>query len=113
MFNAFVVFMFLFSIACTKSSPPADATSDAAKPDQQMPTLQIEPSDRSCTQDSDCELIATQCSCSCGEGVNKNHAHKYAGKLEKLCKSYQGKVCKVLCNGTVKCQERLCTYVQK
>lgn len=76
----------------------------------EMPTIQIDMADRSCVQDSDCEHIGTQCSCGCGQGVNKSYADKYKTKLEELCKSYNGKMCKVLCEGKVTCKEKICTY---
>ncbi len=75
-----------------------------------MPSVQIEMSDRSCEKDDDCTQVVTRCSCSCGEGVNKIHAHKYEQRLTKACAGYSGKTCKVLCKGSVKCREKVCTY---
>ena len=76
-----------------------------------MPKIKVAAADRACVKDSDCEQVATQCSCSCGEGVNKKHVDKYRTQMENLCKSYRGEMCKVPCNGEVKCQSKVCTYV--
>jgi len=113
--NVAIVLLFLFSISCTKSSAPPiqmESTNNVADQSQEIPSLQIEIADRACAKDSDCEYIVTQCSCSCGEGVNKNNSHKYSGQLDKLCATYQGKMCKILCNGEIKCKDKLCTYIQ-
>lgn len=75
-----------------------------------MPTLQIELADRACVKDTDCEHIQIQCSCDCGQGINKNNVQKYVGKLEELCKSYEGQICKMACDGAVKCIDKVCTY---
>ena len=88
-------------------SVPVKTTISNAQP---MPSVQINIEDRSCSKDSDCEIVSTQCSCSCGEGVNKLHAEKYREQLSKLCATYDGKMCKVLCEATLKCQDKVCVY---
>lgn len=116
MLRAALVLSALFFVACTKqqstpveksSPPPQHMASEAAA----IPSIQIDLADRSCEKDADCTGVATQCSCSCGEGVNKTHAKKYEEALTKLCTSYNGIMCKVLCKGSVKCRERVCSYV--
>ena len=106
-------------ISCTKSAPPAPpaetqtqtqpAPEAAAKSDE-VSTLNVDIADRACTQDSDCEQVGTQCSCSCGEGVNKSNVAKYKTQLDEMCKEYKGPMCKINCNGSVKCGEKVCTY---
>lgn len=77
-----------------------------------IPKLEIDPADRACTKDSDCQHITIQCSCSCGQGINKLNAAKYEGQLDDLCRHYDGIMCKVICHGSVKCKDKLCTYIQ-
>ncbi len=101
-------------ISCTKLTPPAETetkpVADVAAKSEEIPTLKIDIADRACAQDSDCEHVGNQCSCSCGEGMNKAHVDKYKADLEVMCKDYKGTMCKVNCNGSVKCVEKVCTY---
>jgi hypothetical protein len=114
--NAVAVLLLIFAVSCTKKSPSGvEQTPTPAAPVEEKadlgPALEIDPADRVCSEDSDCEVIGTHCSCSCGEGVNKTQSHKYSGKLDELCKGYSGKMCKMLCNGVIRCQREVCTYV--
>ena len=115
MLRAALVLSVLFLIGCTnrQSTPVENSTTQppSVSTAATIPSIQIEMADRSCEKDSDCVNVATQCSCSCGEGVNKTHAKKYEEALTKLCTSYNGIMCKVLCKGSVKCRERVCSYV--
>jgi Tfp pilus assembly protein PilX len=70
--------------------------------------ITIDEKDKFCKTDSDCTTVSTACSCSCGEGVNKNFFEKYSQMLESMCKDYSGKICKVLCPQTVKCIKTKC-----
>ncbi len=104
----------VFFISCTKSSPPVAPESkpvaEVTAKSEEVTTLNIDIADRSCVQDSDCEQVGNQCSCSCGEGVNKSNVGKYKTQLEEMCKEYKGPMCKINCNGSVKCVEKVCTY---
>lgn len=112
----------LSTISCTKPvsiptpTPGTDTNTVSAAPvaptekSDTMPTLSINDTDRACIQDSDCEAVATACSCSCGGAVNIISAPNYAKKWEELCKNYQSKACKIQCNGTISCKNKLCTY---
>jgi hypothetical protein len=73
--------------------------------------IEIAAADRACKKDSDCALVRTHCSCHCGEGVNAAHLEKYTTQAESVCKDYAGPMCKVLCNGEVKCVDKVCSYV--
>lgn len=92
---------------------PADTTVTTAANSLEMPSIKIDLADRACKQVSDCEQIPTACSCSCGEGVNKLSAAKYTDGLAQICKDYNGKMCKVRCEGQVECKDNVCTYVNK
>lgn len=91
---------FLGWTACTKKK---DASG--------MPTWEIAYSDRACTQDSDCRIVADQCSCSCGMGVNQAHVSKYRAMQSQNCRGYTGKMCKMDCDGTPKCFDKVCSYL--
>ncbi len=109
--------LMLFAVSCTRQESTPIQADNADRLEkysaQNMPSIKIDEKDRACAIDSDCELIATQCSCDCGQGINKNNVFKYAGKLDDMCKSYHGIMCKTLCNGEVKCVNRICTYSNK
>ena len=107
------IFLFLITfLSCTR--PPLETAQPVkVEAPMAMPSIQIETADRSCEKDSDCVQMPTQCSCSCGEGVNKLHSLKYSENLSKKCENYNGRVCKVKCDGEIKCKEKMCTYVYK
>lgn len=114
--SVLISFLFLMGLGCTKppmATPPNETVVSTMEKSQEMPSIKIELSDRACKQASDCEQIPTACSCSCGEGVNKLSAAKYADSLTQMCKDYNGKMCKVRCEGQVKCKDNVCTYVNK
>lgn len=70
----------------------------------------IDPQDQSCTQDSDCAVVKTRCTCGCAEGVNKKNVDKYTKQTEEVCKNTtQEMVCRIKCPTTVKCQNLHCT----
>ena len=106
--------LFAFIAACTPAEAPkkvkvsAPATSEFKQPD----VASVEMGDKSCVTDADCDAVSLKCSCSCGEGISKNKLQKYLDLVESSCKNYQGPTCKIICNGTVKCLERVCTYVR-
>lgn len=132
----FAALLALSLISCTKKSetvvPGNDAVSAGAPvemaPPQDLPDpaadmpaatpaatpikVLIAAKDRACNKTSDCQIVRTQCSCDCGEGVNKAQAKKYASQADELCKNYAGKMCKVMCNGQAKCVNKVCTYAQ-
>lgn len=113
--NIFLLLVFSISIACTPAEAPkkTDASVQQAEVNFKQPdVVSIEMIDRSCVSDSDCTTVSTKCSCSCGEGVSKNKLQKYLNLVETSCQNYQGPYCKVLCNGQVKCLEKVCTYVR-
>ena len=75
--------------------------------------IQVAPADRVCAKDSDCVHVATQCSCSCGDAVNKAQLQKYSDLGKSLCRNYNGQMCKMLCKGEVKCLEEQCHYAER
>lgn len=79
-----------------------------------LPQIKILANDRTCRKDTDCRTVGVQCSCSCGQGVNKAHFEKYAHELEQMCLANPPeKMCKVKCTGEVKCISRVCTYISE
>ena len=111
-----LIALYFSVVACTMSTPPTDAPTTPA-PQATGATadshqfIKIESADKACVQDADCEVVMTACSCHCGEGVAKIHVQKYRDQQEATCKDYQGKMCKMLCNGEAKCEKKVCTYV--
>lgn len=107
--------LFAVAIACTKSPDPSPSVPPPppipATEAGEMPRIAIDPADRACETDAECAIAATQCSCSCGEGVKKERAPFYADRLAPLCVNYASKTCKMVCDGEAKCVDRVCTYV--
>lgn len=77
---------------------------------QQIPKWTADIADKTCQKDSDCTHIQTQCSCDCGDSVNKRHLQKYNDQFKKSCDKYAGIVCKNNCKGQPKCVEQKCVY---
>jgi hypothetical protein len=104
----------LVLIGCTKQEEKSTSHPVSAdiKIQKEAPyRIDVSDIDRTCTKDSDCETIGVQCSCNCGESVNKTHTQKYVQLIKAFCeKNPPDKVCKMVCNGSPKCQNKLCTY---
>jgi hypothetical protein len=82
------------------SAPPSDTSAE--------PALTIDPADAKCSSNADCGITMTQCSCDCGSPVNVAHAKKYEEARERMCKDYQGPMCKMACNETASCDGGVC-----
>lgn len=105
-----------FSLMTTFKIDTVSAKAVSTKTSQvsNLTKIKISASDRTCRKDTDCRTVGVQCSCSCGEGVNKAHFEKYVRKVEEMCLANPPeKMCKVLCTGETKCISRVCTYVYK
>ncbi len=50
----------------------------------------------------------TQCSCDCGSPVNVARVKKYVAARERMCKGYEGRLCKMSCNETATCDSGVC-----
>lgn len=111
--NLILMMAFLITVACTPAEAPkkVEASAPEVSVFKQPNVVTVELADRSCKTDADCTTVSTKCSCSCGEGVSKNKLKKYEDLVGESCKNYTGPYCKVLCNGQVKCLEKVCTYV--
>ena len=72
------------------------------------PALKIDPADATCSSNADCGMTMTQCSCDCGSPVNVARRQKYIDAQERMCKSYEGPMCKMACNDTVICDSGVC-----
>lgn len=107
-----LILLFMLSVSCTKKTPapPAPESKDVVAESDKIPAIEIDINDRACEVDSDCERVATNCSCGCGQGVHKKYIQKYDDRLNELCVNYRGKMCKILCNGKTTCKNKLCTY---
>ena len=66
-----------------------------------------------CQIDSDCAHIMTECSCNCGQAVNKKYKDEYDKLRDLKCGSYQGKLCSMICNGIPKCVDNICQLVDE
>ena len=124
--NAVVLILMSALLACTPKEPevevnpipekaiPFEITPQGAHApgSEPLPKIEIAAEDRVCMSDKDCIVISDQCSCSCGAGITKTskNIEAYKTKLDELCKSYSGKMCKKLCKGSAKCVDKLCTY---
>lgn len=63
---------------------------------------------RFCKISEDCVLFSMQCSCDCGEVINKKFVRHYLDRKEKACRGYLGKMCKIKCPESFSCIEGLC-----
>jgi hypothetical protein len=94
------------------TSPAASATSAAvavSKNAQEEPELKIDPADQTCRSNDDCVVKLTQCACDCGSPVNREHARKYEEALDRACKGYSGRMCKMApCTDVATCDDGVC-----
>jgi hypothetical protein len=75
------------------------------------PTLEVDPRDQSCSSDGDCTMTMIRCSCHCGAPINKLHLNQYLDAQEKMCASYEGKMCKMSCTEEPRCVEGTCKII--
>jgi hypothetical protein len=122
--NILLIFTFIWLAACTKSEPTPPPVPAAATPSStptsavqpwvpEMPaSIRIKADDMICEKDSDCAQVHTRCSCDCGTGINKTQTAKYAKELDQLCRQHPAHiVCRMKCDGKVKCQNHICIYL--
>lgn len=71
--------------------------------------------DQSCSKDSDCTLVYTQCSgCGCGTPVSVKKQKLYKEKRNEDCADYKGSVCDVWCpESELRCVEGYCEKMLK
>ena len=99
--------------ACSQgpSQGPASPSAGSATPvagNAAEPALKIDPADATCSSNADCGMTMTQCSCDCGSPVNLARTQKYVEAQERMCKSYEGVMCKMACNDTLICDNGVC-----
>ncbi len=76
--------------------------------------IAISAADRACERDEDCDNIANQCSCACGQGVNAKYIAKYQDLLNEACeKNPPRRMCKMDCRGTNRCVDKVCVFLHK
>lgn len=75
--------------------------------------LSVKEEHRNCNIDDECIHIDTDCSCSCGDSVNKKFADQYNKTVKKLCNVFPPmELCSIFCNYTNKCISNRCQYAE-
>jgi len=73
-----------------------------------MPTITVLSEHQQCDVDDDCVNTGTQCSCDCGTAVNKEFSDYYLDQLDKACDNYQGRMCSMICDYEITCDNGVC-----
>lgn len=81
-----IIFLFVFLSLFSTSKSYAENS---------VPSLKLTTSELECTTADDCVLVPNACACSHGVFVNKDHKNQLETKLNSLCSSYSGIVCKM------------------
>ena len=69
---------------------------------------EVQDQHRLCQTDSECSSVLLECSCECGQGLNKRFAALYLAARERRCRLYTGPLCKMSCPGKVRCVDGKC-----
>ena len=72
------------------------------------PMMKIDPADQRCSSNADCSMVVTQCACDCGSPINGKSKQKYIDASQPMCRNYRGRLCKMVCTGTVFCDGAVC-----
>jgi len=97
--------------ATSSATPAAHATPGSVASSTNAsgePTLTIDPADATCGSNEDCRMTMTRCSCDCGSPVNVAHMQKYVDAQDRMCKGFNGVMCKMACHDTPTCVGGVC-----